>query len=340
MRLILSVWLVGVVVGCAQPLAGVPVRVDDVRGVTIYRIDATLGRPVLPGLLASVLPAIKAARFNTVFLPAVWADYDPTPLANPRTYNAAAFASAKQVLGMLRAAHMRALVGLDYVGEGFAPDLGAVQPCDWAVNPVTYAAFEEYVRRFLEEMLPYRDVVMPFVFTEGAEGCGQNVAAAGPAVALRLQGTLGSLPSRLPAALRAAWSIGYHDYSLINLGWGGGVSPIASAQPFDWLSMVAYNVGTEGELAARLGRFRAMYPGVPMMIGELGASGCPPATAAQQAAQDGLGASFARQNGLGFSVWGWMNHGKDECLPGYGGLAITDAAGAPNTAAAAVEAVP
>ena len=327
-------------------------RLAVTHATTVYLLDGTLGKPGLAPYLSTNLPAIKAAGFNAVYIPAVWADFDPSPIVSPRSYNAAGFADAKAALTVIRSAGMRAVTGLNYVGPGFAPDFGAVLPdaqaCDWARTPVVYAAFEQYVAEFMSEMAADSDILSLMVFTESAEGCGQATQAAAPTVALQLQKTLGSLPSRMPPLLRFTWNIGYHDYTIVNLGWGNGVGPIAMPNPFDFVSMVAYNVGTTAELDARSARFAALYPGVPLFVGEMGVNGCsaPPGVGeAGQATGDAILAQWALAKGHGFSVWGWPASGgaSDETLecsnPVFGGLAITNADGTPRAAVAAIKAV-
>lgn len=302
-----------------------PIPITNVHGTTIYRIDATLGRIPLTGILNSTLPTIKNSNFNAVMIPAIWADFDPNPLATPHLYNSIAFNEAKTALAKARSYGMTVLVGLNYIGEGFSPDLGLTPACDWAVNPITYAAFERYVEHWLTEMLPWADILRPFVFTEGSEGCGQSNPSHATLVATRLQGTLGSLPSRLLPLLRSVYQIGYHDNTMITLGWANGISPIASPNTFDWLSMVSYNVETIAELDVRLARWRALYPTTPMIVGELGANGCGVGGEDHQAQLNVMGAKWALKNDLGFNVWGWLNAGSAECTnPVYGGLAITN----------------
>ena len=318
--------------------------ITAVRSTAVYRLDATFGRAPLAALLEQVIPGIKAAGFNAVWIPAVWADFDPSPLALPRTYNQAAFTNARAALDVLRANGMKALVGLDYVGVGWAPNFSPVlspaQACDWSVNTVTYAAFEQYAAEFLTRLIGYSDVVRPLVFTEGAEGCGQADPAHAVAVAARLRSTLGSLPNRMPLPVRMAFSMGYHDYSMITLGWANGASPIATPNPFDWLSSVAYNVATVGELDARQARWRALYPSTPMILGEVGANGCGAGGEARQAVLNTMAAKYALDHGMGFSVWGWLNHGADECTnASYGGLAITNADGTLRQSAVSLKAL-
>ena len=326
--------------------------ISTVHATTIYLLDGTLGRAGLAPYLSANLPAIKAAGFNAVYIPAIWADFDPSPLASPRAYSTAAFADAKAALDLLRASKMRTVVGLNYVGPGFAPNFGPVLPdaqaCDWARTPPVYAAFEQYAAEFMTQLSSYSDMLSLMVFTESAEGCGLATQAAAPAVALQLQTTLGSLPSRLPPLLRLMWTIGYHDYTIVNLGWGNGVGPIALPSEFDFVSMVAYNVSTTTELDTRAGRFTALYPATPLYVGEMGTNGCataPGVGEAGQATNDALLVQWALAHDHGLNLWGWPASGgsPDESLecsnPVFGGLAITNADGTPRSAVAAVKAL-
>jgi hypothetical protein len=342
----LSIIVLSVLVACGLiPNPGQP-KMADLHAITVYLLDGTLGKADLVPYLIANLPAIKDAGFNTIYLPAVWADFDPSPMATPQTYRATAFQNAQSALAAIRGAGMKALVGLNYIGVGFAPDFGtalpAAQACDWAITPSVYAAFERYVAAFMNQMLNNRDIMSLMVFTEAAEGCGRGIQAAGPAVAFQLQKTLGSLPARLPPALRAKWTLGYHDYSSVNLGWGNGVGPIALPNEFDFVSMVAYNVATIAELDARAARFLALYPNKPLMIGEMGSNGCHNET--DQATTDELLVDYALAHGHGFNLWGWVpgggapEAGMQECAnPNYGGLAITNPDCSPRRAELAVK---
>ena len=153
---------------------------------------------------------------------------------------------------------------------------------------------------------------------------------------------IGSLPSRLPGALRAKWNIGYHDYSIVNLGWGNEVGPIALPVEFNFVSMVAYNVTSVSELDARTKRFSTLYPNEPLIIGEMGANGCNDESG--QATTDAWLAAYAVAHGYGFNLWGWVAGGGapdaavQECSnPNYGGLSITNPDGSPRKAKQAVE---
>jgi len=311
-----------------------------IQATTVYINGGTLGTASLPDYLRANLPAIKDTGFNAVYLPAVWRDFDPTPLSGAG-YNAAAFANARAALDVVRAAGMRTVVGLNYVGVGYAPDFGAVLPqdkaCDWARTPQVYAAFERYAARVMTEFAAYHDMLRLMVFTEGAEGCGLATPEAAAGVAAQLQTTLGSLPTRMPPLQRVLWSWGYHDYSIINLGWGDGASPIATPNPFDWVSMVTYNVSDTAELDRRAARFKALYPTKPLYVGEAGANGCPGASPSQQMV-DGNIVIWAQAKDYGFNIWGWPNAGAAECTnPVYGGYALTNQDGTPNDTARALK---
>src|SRR5205807_2357807 len=126
----------------------------------------------------------------------------------------------------------------------------------------------------------------------------------------RLKTTLGSLPERLPPRLRAQFAIGYHDNSLIDLGWSGSKSPIASPDPFNFLSMSVYGLERETpteiaqDLDARVARFRAVDPTAPLLIGEFGASRCKGGPRNQARVESAI-ASYAIQHEIGFNVWHW-----------------------------------
>lgn len=315
-----------------------PPASPPLRATTVYILGGTLGSASLPGYLRANLPAVKDIGFDSVYLPAIWADFDPAPFSSP--YNAVAFNNARAALSEVRAAGMRALIGLNYVGVGFAPDFGSELPpdqaCNWAVTPPVYAKFEKYATQVMLEYQAFHDITQLMVFTESAEGCGLATPQAAPQVALQLQTTLGSLPSRIPPTMRKIWRWGYHDYSIVNLGWGNGVGPIKLPNQFDFVSMVAYNVSDVAELDARAGRFAALYPGSPLLVGESGANGCPGASP-PQATVDSIIVSWALQHRYGVNVWGWPNAGEAECTnPVYGGYAITNVDGTPNATAAAL----
>jgi hypothetical protein len=89
-----------------------PVR-PPLHATTVYIVNGTLGSANLPAYLEANLPAMKRTGFDSVYLPAVWRDFDPMPLTGP--YNSAAFANARTALSVVRKAGMRALVGLSLI---------------------------------------------------------------------------------------------------------------------------------------------------------------------------------------------------------------------------------
>jgi hypothetical protein len=125
--------------------------------------------------------------------------------------------------------------------------------------------------------------------------------------------------------------MGYHDYSIINLDWGGGESPIASPNPYDFVSMVFYGweeksddeIGTE--LVRRAERFRSLYPNTPLIVGEMGASMCQFGIE-KQARVITTKVEKSVELELGFNLWHWRPiPGEDDCQnPAFRGLAITN----------------
>jgi hypothetical protein len=148
-----------------------------------------------------------------------------------------------------------------------------------------------------------------------------------PTYAQTLRNTLGSIPTRLPADLKK-FRFGYHDYSLINIAYGKGSYPIASPNPFDFFSATLYpeywdaNILAEAqtspstftaaianEIATRLGRFKQLYPGTPVILGESGRSTCyadaAPGGDVEQGVVDGAIIKAALSQGFGFNIWDW-----------------------------------
>ncbi|MBK8011054.1 MAG: hypothetical protein IPK13_06865 [Deltaproteobacteria bacterium] len=306
-----------------SPCCGHP----QLRSVTFYDHGSSSAQRYVH--IESALPAIRRAGFNALWLVSPWTQYNPRPLVAPPEYSPDEFRELRRLLTLLRANGMRALIGLNYLGSGWAPD--GIDACTWITDPVMYAAFETYVARFLQEIREFSDLAYILVFTENAEPCGMANADSAVALAELLRATLGSLPHRLDPALRAEFRIGYHDYSLINLGWAGGDSPIASPMGFDFLSMVAYGLDrlSDTEIAAeidrRAGRFRALYPSTPLIIGESGASACDGNDANQARVARAI-VEHATSHGMGSNIWGWRpGPPGQECVnPVFGGLAVTN----------------
>lgn len=304
--------LVLVLASLAFAPADAPPPYAELRSVTFFEM---LGATEA-GLVAAI-PRMKQAQFNAVWLVPVWHDFDPHPLIEPRAYNDVAFEQLDGILNLLRENDMEAILPLNYMA------LQEVS-CDWIKNPAEYAAFEAYVTEFLTRIEAYSDMIYIMVFTEGTEPCSGVSSWQEHAALLRT--TLGSLPDRLPPTLRAKFRIGYHDYSLINLGYALPDSPIVS--DFDFVSMTAYALEgmSADELDAELDLRALRFPDKPLLLGEFGARGC--GHEDNQSRVDGAIIDWAIRNGHGFNLWGWKNNGEAECSnPVYGGLAITDASG-------------
>jgi len=272
--------------------------------------------------LAPLLPSIKASGFNALWLGGnSWLEYNPKPLDTPFVANQASFDGLRQTLQLLRDNGMVAMVGLNYLGQGWSPE--GIDPCTWTHDLRSYKAFETYVREFLTRIEDYSDVVYPIVFTEGAEGCTNDGIVWGanpspPELAPLLRSTLGSLPDRLPAALRAKFRFGYHDYSVLSFNFGQGQSPIASATTFDFGSGVYYYNARSltqrippaqqaTETQDMITRWKTRYPNLPLIIGELGANRCSPSDETDQSQSLSAILNRAVQNRVGINVWGWMS---------------------------------
>src|SRR5581483_11852283 len=129
------------------PARVAPLPLGRVRAVTYVK-----ERPFASytGELRRALPGIAAAGFNTVWLVLPWWQFEPRPLATPPAYDERSFDALRRVLNDLAGRNMHAIIGLDYLGRGWAP-MG-IDACRWLVTPRYENAFERYVRGFLERI--------------------------------------------------------------------------------------------------------------------------------------------------------------------------------------------
>src|SRR6266511_1788154 len=215
----------------AQPLS----RFSTIRSVTFYE-----NKPVTEYLddLDRAIPSIRRAGFDAVWMALPWAAMAPAPLESPPRYAQAAFAALGRVLATVAQNRMRALIGLNYLGRGWAP--AVIDPCRWVTDARMYRAFDDYATDFLRTILPYHEFVYILVFSETADPC-TNAFQHADELARSIRGTLGSLPLQLPTRLRAQFTFGFHDNSLITLGWADE-SPLPRPVPFQFLSTVAYGL--------------------------------------------------------------------------------------------------
>jgi len=307
----------------------------NIKSVTFYDFPATNEQRLQH--LKEALPQIKASGINTIWLVSSWRTYNPKPLANPPIYSDSEFETLKETLRLLKENNMKVILGLNYLGQGWSPE--GIDACNWIRNATMYDAFETYVKEFLTRISDYNDSVYILFFTENSVPCGMFNRTNATYVAALLRPTLGSLPSRLPSDLRSKFRIGYHDYTLINLGWAGGDSPIKDPIGFDFLSFVAYypfydnaTMSIQEGMALRVSRFRALYPNTPLIIGEFGASSCGSNGESYQAQIDGALVNYSVSHDFGFNLWGWrpLYPASLECTsPVGGGLAITNQDGSP-----------
>ena len=320
----------------SAPLARLPVA--RVRGVTYYQ-----ERPFVDYAddIVKALPRLKATGFNTVWLVLPWYEFEPKPLADPEVYDDASFAALRTVLAALRAQRLHALIGLNYLGQGWSP--AGIDACTWVENPAMEGAFESYVRGFLTRIDAYHDVPYILFFTETAQLCESHPIAHATELAARLRKTLGSIPARLPAKLRSDFRFGYHDNTLLSLGWAGGASPIAKPDPFDFLSMSVYGLeqlhdaAIVDDLNGRVARFRAFDRKAPLLFGEVGASRCDGGVANQVRVERSI-LGYAVRHGIGFNVWHWRPVADEDTCKNFAfrALALTQAGGTLNETGRAV----
>ncbi len=298
----------------------------DIRSVTFYLFPFDETKYYLS--LRDSIPAIREAGFNTIWIVSPWVSYDPRPLESPRFYEESRFEHLRQVLALLEENEMKAILGLNYLGKGWSPE--GIDPGRWITDSEMYEAFESYVGEFLRRIEEFNNSVYIVFFTEGTEPEGLDPYADAERHASILRETLGSLPSRLEPRLRRKFSIGFQDYSIVNLGWGNGACPTPLPTPYDFVSMVYYGFEDasdetiRSEFDERIDRFRGVFPGTPLIVGEMGASLCEHGEE-NQARVILAKVSHALDWGLGFNLWHWRPiPGEDDCQnAAFMGLAIT-----------------
>lgn len=230
-------------------------------------------------------------------------------------------------LALLRERRMRLLWGLNYFWPTQSPN--GFDPQNWIHDPERITLFDQMVIALLRRAEPYNDVALPFVFVEGTEPDYSLYldAEALTAYLTDLRHALGELPTRLPAELRAKFRMGFHDYSILTLGWGRGASPLPEQHSFDFLSFnfypkygfdpnpipllterpdpAAFQSLVRRELEARIARFTRLYPNTPLLAGETGFSSCyfTPGHDATQATAIAALLTAIREKNMGFNLW-------------------------------------
>ena len=262
--------------------------------------------------VADQLDTLKDLGANTVWLVNPWHWYDPKPLASPRQYNDAAFETLRATLDVLRGAEMKAFIGLNYLGKTFGPDFGDRDRLKWVQDPEMYGAFVQYVERLLTEISDYSDMVYLLAFTEVT----YPRHATAPEHAQMLAKRLGNLPNQIRRGIRDRFLFGYHDNVLIARDWAKGETPIATPNPFDFVSSSNYvdsrsepledlsDAEIETELDVRRARFSALHPNVPLVLGEFGGSCRAFPRLEEQFRVNTAVMRNARTHSNGFNLWG------------------------------------
>lgn len=303
----------------------------DIKSVTYYDHPNRIIDQVFYDHLAQDLPKIKGTGFNTIWFVLPWVYFNPQALPTS-IYSDDSFNKLKAILELLKQNNMRAILPLNYLWSNTSGHPAGIDYCTWISNwsngnKAMFQAFVTYVNEFLTRISDYSDMVYIMVFTEGSEPCGVQDAKQ---IAAYLRPTLGNLPNLIRTDLRLKFRIGYHDYSLINLGSAGGESPIKAPISFDFLSMVAY--GLDGwsdssirkEVNTRASRFKSLYSNTPLIIGEFGGKSSNGYTPDNQNTVINAIISYALENRNGFNLWGWQTHINDT-----DGLGIIDPSGVP-----------
>ena len=301
---------------------------NSLKSITWYEFGVSI--PQTLKNLQGELPRIKQTGFNSVWLVLPWAEMNPKPLSNPPVYNYENFTALRETLEFFRSNGMKVIIGLNYLGNGWSPE--GIDYCNWITKPEQYKAFINYSSEFLRIIKGFSEVANILVFTENAEPCNLNAYSNAIEISKLLKATLGNFPNQLPSDIRSRFKIGYHDYNQINLGWAQGNSPVADPNPFDFMSMVGYDLEEKtdleinSEINLRASRFKALFPDKPLILGEFGARACSQDKDNNQTRVITAIIQRAVTNKYGFNLWGWKKVSTDECsrqLSGYG-LAILD----------------
>lgn len=303
-------------------------EISQIRSVTFYKTSQGPPSHVFSNLSAQI-NSIKETGFNTAWLVFPWMILNPRPLANPPEYNDIEFNAVLRLLDLLKQNQMKAIIGLNYLGNNWSPE--GIDYCTWITDLNSYAAFERYVAEFLARIADYSDITYILLFTENSKPCNLDPVGQAKLHAHYLRHTLGSLPSRLPKNLRDKFKIGYHDYSLVNLDFARGESPILLPNSFDFVSMTLYDqegkneTEISSELKIRADRFRRLFPQLPLMVGETGATSCfdKNSSFTNQANTLTSVIFLLLQENLGFNLWGWRDGNCTAAESDNAGLGLT-----------------
>lgn len=215
-------------------------------------------------LFKTQIGTIKAQGFNTVWLGGfAWFYLQPTP----GVWNEKALSALKAHLDVLKENNMRAIIQLNYVGPGYAPQ--GISGCTWMNDPAQVQKFDDFVTGLGGELARYNYMIYYSVFTEQTNGClaargqynlykGLQLSADGStsvpvnvatqqaahdadvhAVNQMLKQSVGRVTKYLPSAVRKQMFIGIHD-ALISRGQITDDGPAENPIDFDFFSFVHY----------------------------------------------------------------------------------------------------
>jgi hypothetical protein len=295
--------------------------IDTVKSATYWDPTTWVGRDVryTEDLRAS-LPAMQDMGLNTVWLVTYWNVFEPKALPEP-VFNDQAFDRLRQTLALLKSKNMRAIIGLNYLGEGpsFQPEgINYCQPGpthdSWMANEAMYKAFVGYVDRLMVEIQDYSDMVYLMSFTEVAMPCNYTETQADQ-LALLFQQRIGNLPAQVSQPLRQRFQMGMHDFIF---RWNEphkllpAIVPTPHPLPHDFYSVITYGLtpATVTQVDSWINRLREYYgSSTPIFIGEVGQTYCNASVDTQATVVSSI-VSYAVRSSFGFNIWSWKNFGE------------------------------
>jgi len=299
-------------------------------------------------LLAKEIDKIKAQGFNTVWMGgvAIWAQLQPTP----GVWDEARFKNLVAHLELLKKKNMRAIYQLNYVGEGFSPT--GIDGCYWFDKPDQVQKFSDFTKELAGRLEEYNSMIYYMVYTEQTKSCllkrnlpyyypgykmesishSSSVPITEPYTSYQksdatvvnnfLKASIGSLPQKLPKAIREQMFIGIHDVT-VSRGFITGDTPVQSPNNFDYFSFAFYPDENDiklnstyafalQQLNAGLNRIRAHFPTTPIILGEFGWptwNGSQFVAAEHSSGRDATYTAmldWSIMNKIGFNTWAWL----------------------------------
>lgn len=297
------------------------IDINGIKSVTYWDNNARLGcSDTLKQDLEAQLPAIKAAGFNAVWLVSWWGCFSTKAFPAP-VYDAQSFARVRDVLALLKAHNLKAVLPFNYIenipggGEnGVYVDFCSVLRYKTATDEYAgYHALRDFIQKYLTEIQDYSKDVVIMLHTEGVLCDAYENPPINTSKLLR--NTVGRFPLDIPQELRNKYTIGFHDFVY---RWSEPVAltvetaPTPLPSPYDFYSIAWYENQHYQEpytqMTGWFARLREFYgQDLKIFNGELGADYCY-FSASSQASRIVNLVKFAQSSGNGFNVWQWKGH--------------------------------